>query len=439
MLVPKKRGVASMAFKEHAVRGEVLGEMHARPFLPVTPPILIGHISLLSPETEADQDRQHVARLAASLGQTEPAPGARFAVIDGPGFQLRWERHTEFMSLTVLIPSTDEAKFEAPFDALPEDWVAGLGGTVLVATYLHIAEIDPETDILPELRRIFSTENIAASRISDGSALVATDFRPDMRGYVRIVMRTTGTRPDHLGRLAQRMLEIETYRLLALLALPAARRLAPILARIEAELETLTGSIAQLSSHEDQLLLERLAALAAEVEARSAASGFRFAAARAYFALLERRVAELRETRLPGFQTFEEFIDRRLGPARRTCEATSQRIDQLAVRINRAISLLRARVELALQAQNRDLLSSMEQRARLQLRLQETVEGLSVVAVSYYALGLVKYLAAGLHGAGVPIDSDVTAAIALPIIVAGVLIALRRMRRSIRGPLAPEF
>ena len=47
-----------------------------------------------------------------------------------------------------------------------------------------------------------------------------------------------------------------------------------------------------------------------------------------------------------------------------------------------------------------NLLGAMNRRQQLQLRLQATVEGLSVAAITYYIVGLVGYAAKGLKEGG---------------------------------------
>ncbi len=72
----------------------------------------------------------------------------------------------------------------------------------------------------------------------------------------------------------------------------------------------------------------------------------------------------------------------------------------------------------------------MNRRARLQLRLQQTVEGLSVAAVSYYVVGLIGYLARGGQEAfGLPWDPAVATAVAVPAVVIMVWALVRRIRR----------
>ena len=129
---------------------------------------------------------------------------------------------------------------------------------------------------------------------------------------------------------------------------------------------------------------------------------------------------------------FAEFTERRLSPAMRTCEAVSGRLSTVSERVARATQLLSTRVGISRERQNQALLESMDRRAKLQLRLQETVEGLSIAAITYYIVGLVGYAAKGAKQAGVlPASPDVVTAVSIPIVLLVVAMGVRRVRKSI--------
>ena len=151
-------------------------------------------------------------------------------------------------------------------------------------------------------------------------------------------------------------------------------------------------------------LLDELTALAAELEAGAAGSLFRFGASRAYDEIVQTRLRIIGERKVGGLPTWSSFLARRMAPAIRTCIATEERQANLSRKLARAAQLLRTRVDVEVEQQNRDLLRSMNARTRLQLRLQATVEGLSVAAISYYVVGLFGYLVKGAHDAGWPVD-----------------------------------
>jgi uncharacterized membrane-anchored protein len=83
-------------------------------------------------------------------------------------------------------------------------------------------------------------------------------------------------------------------------------------------------------------------------------------------------------------------------------------------------------------AQNQSLLASMDRRAKLQLRLQQTVEGLSIAAIVYYMAGLVGYVANALGhwpllAAWLPSNETLVGLAVLPVVL-GVAWGLRRLR-----------
>ncbi|MEL6482030.1 MAG: DUF3422 domain-containing protein, partial [Pseudomonadota bacterium] len=214
-------------------------------------------------------------------------------------------------------------------------------------------------------------------------------------------------------------------------ALPIARSLSGRLNQIDREL---TALLARVADREDpvteQAILDELTALSAEIEALSASTAFRFGAARAYEAIVHERIQMMREERMVGRQLFSEFMFRRFDPAMRTVKAAEARLEGLATRASRTADLLRTRVDVALQAQNQDLLTSMDRRAALQLRLQETVEGLSVVAISYYAVSLAAYALAPVAEM-IDLEKDLVVALAVPPIALGVWSFVRRIRQRV--------
>jgi uncharacterized membrane-anchored protein len=230
--------------------------------------------------------------------------------------------------------------------------------------------------------------------------------------------------------MMQRLFEIEAYRVLALLALPIARRESPRVVEIERSLAALTQEMAN-EDRGDETLLGELTQLAAQVESAIASSQYRFGASRAYYALVNARINELRERRITGLQTIEEFMARRLSPAMATCASVESRLQELSERVARASSLLSTRVSIAREKQNQALLGSMDRRARLQLRLQQTVEGLSVAAIVYYLAGLVGYGAKALSAAGAPLSPDLVTGAAVPVLALGAWLVLKRVHRRI--------
>jgi uncharacterized membrane-anchored protein len=228
--------------------------------------------------------------------------------------------------------------------------------------------------------------------------------------------------------LAQRVIEIETYRTLALLGLPLAQRLSPRLRSMEDRLADLTLRMRNSPTTDSQEQLEELNRLTAELESDAASTLFRFGASRAYDDIVTERIAALGEIAVTGYESWHGFLQRRMAPAMRTCRSIEERQANMSRKLARAATLLRTRVDVELEKQNSALLSSMNRRAQQQLRLQHTVEGLSVAAVTYYLVGLVAYMAKGAKELGYPFSAELTSAIAVPIVALGVFWLVRRIR-----------
>lgn len=418
---------------EHALRESLTNEIHARPPPPLTAPCRISHLALVSGEGGAQRERDHVVELCRRFGVAEPPAEAIFWHVDLGPFRLNWERHTEFSTYAFIRQGPIAHPFrDCVIERVPVDWLAGMAGEVLVAIHLELEPGDAPERVNDELTDLFASDNIAASIMAGGAARGWTDFRLQGDGFSRVLLRDQGMSVRQAGRVVQRLLEIETYRMMALLGFPLARRIGGQVSDAEGALGRLTE---QLSDDEAGIsetdLLVQVTALAAEVERLSATVNYRFSATRAYYALVQRRIQELREQRLEGRPTIQEFMDRRLAPAVRTCESVSERLAVLSERVSRAANLLRTRVDVGLEQQNRDLLTSMDRRAQLQLRLQETVEGLSVVVISYYLTGLLNYGLKSLETADVPIDATLWTGLAVPFIVFFVWLGMRCLRRKV--------
>ncbi|MGM0583042.1 MAG: DUF3422 family protein [Pseudomonadota bacterium] len=425
---------------QHENRLSLALELHARPFPEVICPGRAAHLAFKRPKGAADrdpeQDRAHLRALLDLHGAAHPPPGADHYVGPLGRGTLKWERHTEFVTYTLFLP---DMPGEAPFDPgalslFPEDWLEQAPGVVIAAALVRLEAVESpeaaEAQLNDGLGRCFVGESLAASHAGDRLATVASDFRIHEDGFTRIaVLIQPGLGPRRLGRLVQRLLEIETYRAMSMLALPIARGAIRRLAVIDRELAELMRGIAEEES-EPRATLDQLTKLSAEVEKMATDSAFRFGAARAYEAIVKERIEALRETRLGGRQTIGEFMQRRYDPAMRTCRAAEGRMGELSGRAARIADLLRTRVDVAISVQNRSLLESMDRRADLQLRLQQTVEGLSVVAISYYAVSLGGYLLQPFAGPMGVSKGWVLAALT-PAVVLAVWAFVRRIRRRL--------
>ena len=422
---------------DHPHRRELNDEVHARPPEALQPPLRLSYLVLLSGWSAQEQERRRVAELAARFGVEPPAIGANHFSAEMGGFRLKWERHTEFARYSFFAPGLAEHPFATTaLDEVPAEWVASLPGDTLVAA--HVALMPPaagatDHEALSALH--FGGHPLLGATIASGLATALTDFRVHADGFSRLIIEDRGMPSRQAGRMVQRLLEIETYRMLALLGLPVARALIPGLARSEHELAQITATLTEAGEQDEPALLQRLTRLEAEIGRGVSDSQYRFIASAAYDELVQRRIVELREERIQGLQTFGEFTERRLAPAMNTCRAMAARQESLSRRASRTTQLLATRVDIAREHQSQALLESMNRRVRQQVRLQETVEGLSVVAITYYIVGLVSYLVDGAIAAGVAIDHHMAVGLSIPVVAALVFWGLRRARKLISRSL----
>ena len=421
--------------QDHPLRYELSNELHARPFPVIPSPCTLVFLAIKKPELAANRDRAadlaHLIALLDRHGAPHPQPGAtHYSGLIGRHI-LKWEQHTEFVTYTAFCEGLAVRPFDAAdFLVFPEDWLTEAPGQCMTSVSMRICPRPDPDGISASLGDWFVPESLAVSHVLDDSAVIAGDFRIDPAGHMRFavfVNEDTGQR--RIGRIVQRLCEIETYKAMSMLGFARTRELSARIGGLDGRLtglmEDMTGG--QTPAEET---LPQLLSISAELEAMAAQAAFRFGATDAYEAIVNQRIALLREQRFAGRQTFAEFMLRRYEPAMRTVKATQTRLQALADRAMRASDLLRTQVDVERSAQNQALLESMDRRADMALRLQHTVEGLSVVAISYYAVSLASYALYPLAAALGQSKGMLTAAITLPV-VAAVWWAVRRIRRQV--------
>ncbi len=427
---------------DDAQRIALHNEVHARPPARIAAPALVVLVAVSHEGVSREQACEHL-RLLPGQDALQPSDLARsFLRLNLPGATLTWERHTEFTRYTLVQPlpaDTTLARCDPDallLTALPPGWLAGMGGHTFAAVQLVLLQGDPAQplDTLAQARDWLGEHTPVAS-ITGGQSngLVATDFMLRENGFERMVVITAPATTDtRTGRIAQRVLEIETYRMMALRGLPVVKALGPLLTRSERQLAEITAQMENKSATDDALL-DTLVALAAGVERATAEHSYRFAATAAYSTLVAQRIEELREHAIPGTQTIGEFMQRRLSPAIATVAATGQRLTSLSGRISRTSALLRTRVDIATEAQNQQLLEKLTRGQALQLRLQATVEGLSIAAISYYVVSLMYYGIKAVKAVGVPINAEVATGAAIPLVLGAVWYTTQRIHKKLRA------
>jgi uncharacterized membrane-anchored protein len=414
-----------MPFIDHPLRTRVVSEMHMRRMPPLSPPMLmVQMIRLLEPEERA-AERVHVLNMPGVRPEAISERNRHIGGERGDGTEFLWECHSEATTATLIMPASSADPFTARVDDEAMAWLLQAPGRVLRAVRIAIvADVDAAAAAMDAAE--FSATELVSCTV--GPVRIWSDFLIRGDNFGRLLVAGGGLPGADLGRIVQQIQELGNYRNLALLGLPLAQEQGPEVANLD---QTLVGIAQRMAAGEaDPRLLDQLCELAAQVTAITATTAFRMSATAAYAQIVEDRIEALNASAIIGFQTLEDFTERRLLPATRTCASFTSRLEALSVRIERATSLLRTRVEMALQAQNAALLQSMDKNAERQLRLQRVVEGLSVVAVSYYAVSLMSYiLKAVAQSYRVPHEQLVAFSVA-PIIIL-VWIFLRRKVRMI--------
>ncbi|MDP3263354.1 MAG: DUF3422 domain-containing protein [Tabrizicola sp.] len=421
---------------DHPQRYATVNELHARPFPALEAPCTAVYVAIKQPVGAARRDRgldrAHLLALLDRHASAHPQPEATH--FSGPigRSDLKWESHTEFVTYSAFTPGLSRRPFD-PVDAevFPEDWLAAAPGKRLTSVLIRVEVMPADQDeVLAKLEDWFVPESLAVSRVVDGAAIIAGDFRIDPAGHMRFaVFVRQGTGARRIGRIVQRLCEIETYRGMSMLGLMQSRELSSRLNVLDPKLSALVSGL-DSAEPSPEAVLHELLTISAELESLAVQFSFRFGATWAYEAIVTQRIEVLREERVQGRQTFGEFMMRRYDPAMRTVKSAEGRLQGMAERAQRAAELLRTRVDVERSAQNQKLLESMDRRADLQLRLQRTVEGLSVVAISYYAVNLAAYLVEPLaHRAH--LSHGALMAILTPIVVLCVWAMVRRIRNHL--------
>jgi len=415
---------------EHEARAAILAELHARPFVPLETPRRVYHFAFATNDDEARADREAIGALIGGAGGAGESADAKFLHFSVGEWDLRWEQHTEFTTYTWSISRGAQAPFAHPDPVGTGEIAFRPPGRLVVAA--HLCVIDAATP-LEELAGLFNSQSLCVIGVGRGGAHALTDFAVDAHGFTRLLIRSRDVSALEVGRLTQRLLEIETYRSMALLGLPEARRAGPELRAMEREISGITHALSQMQdTRTNHDLLKRLSDLLAASEALSTRTAFRFGASRAYHALVKARLELVQETKEEPYVSVSFFFRARLDPAVETCNALEARQARLSHQIERATDLMRTGITFEMERQNRDLLDDMNRRAKLQLRLNRIVQGISIAALAYYISGLFVFVAKGLKDAGlIPfgLSAEEATALGLPLAIGASWLFMERVRR----------
>ena len=418
-----------------AERVELVNEWHARPNVTLPPPLRCTHLVNLRGGQSATECHADFVSFCNEQGQSPPGPGGRHHVVEVGSCLIKWENHTEATSHTVLVTGNGQPPFsESALDFVPQNKRRQLLERMFIGVQVEVLRNTSARDGngFELAQSLLGNSAIYGGWMAGHSAEVWSAFCLDARGFVRLVILDHGLNEERLGRLLQRLLDLETYRMLAMKALPEARAVMASLEQLEPELDRVMRELSvnyDESAQEDAL--HQITGIAARVEQIASAHASRFAGARAYLGIVEHRVAEVKEEPLDNHQRYTHFLLKSLLPAMRTCDAAERRTHELAERVTRAANLLSTMVDMEQTRQSHSILNSVAERARLQLRLQQAVEGFSIFAITYYAVGLLNYALKSANAAGLRVDSELLTGLAAPLVFALVYASVRSVRRRL--------
>jgi uncharacterized membrane-anchored protein len=399
---------------EHESRTAILSELHARPFLPLQVPRRIYHFAFATNHEEAAADRAAIEALARLAGLEPPTGDAKFHYFTLGDWRLRWEQHTEFTTYTWATGIDAETPFSRPDPLASGEIKFRSPGRLIVATHLCLVD---RAIPLDDLAGMFNSQSLCVIGLGKDAGHALTDFAVDAHGFTHMAIRILHAPPLEAGRLAQRLLEVETYRSMALLGLPLARAVAPDLTTMEEELSEITHELCAGGLPNNHDLLKRLSELLAANEALSTRTAFRVGASRAYQKLVKSRLELLQEAKEGQYPTISNFLNARLDPAIETCNAVEARQTRFSTDVARTINLMRTGITLEMERQNGALLDDMVRRTRLQMRLNRMLQGISLAGLAYYLVGLFAFVAKGLQEWGIlpsQLSAEMIEAVAVP-------------------------
>lgn len=420
-----------MDFETHPRFNENYEELLNRSFFPVNGPVQIVHMTTAREEEgSAREELSHILSLCKHFEM--PAElNAPFVHLVFPTFELRWERHTEFSTYSFITYDTDAAPFSRNvLDEIPHGWLKSVPGKMVSAMHLGVVDGSGDHDI-ETVRELLQGGKLKASSIHAGKGELWSSFCLDDLGFNRMLIINQSLSECELGRVLRALLELEAYRNMLMLALPLAQEAMANVNDMENELALLLqGFSHEQKEQDDEKFLNQISTMAASIAKYIANSRYRFDASSAYYRMMETRYTELGEGQIDQLQMVSSFVDRRLSPAMRTIEAAKMRLDDLSIRVDRTTDFIRTRIDLSLEKQNQILLQSMDKNAKLQYRLQKTVENLSVVVIAFYFLALMSLAFQGVEFYIPTVPSEVIVAASIPFVLIAVWYFNRKIKQS---------
>lgn len=422
----------SMLPEKHLLFDTLVSEFHSRRFPRIQEAVTLSQVTISHSKSTKAEQIAHLQALAKIYNVSQPNLDTACYYQDLGELDVRWEYHTEFSTYTVIRLNKNEAPFHcSAWSVLPNAWCTNIPGLLIAATHIDIQNSKPS---FSHLQQVFAGHAMAASLIADSNAQVWTSFKPASDSFDRILVVNQDLNGSQTGRSLRCLLEISSYRMMALLSFPLSKKLLPIIAAMEKKLANITIDLNQVKQNNksQKQLLNKLSELSAQLENLIADNQYRFDASNAYLDLVSNRLDELKEQEISGVTTLSDFLSRRLTPAIRTGSSIKKRMLNLSNRIEKSSDLLRTKISLGLEEQNQDLLKALNRRSHIQLRLHQLVESVSMIAISYYVIQMISYMLVLPTKWLEVISKDQVIAMSVPIVITSVWYSLHKLKKKWR-------
>ena len=172
-------------------------EVHTRPSHRIKVPALVVHVAVMSNEVTLEQEYEHLRHLSGQNEISIELLQQNFLRIRLQGCVLRWERHTEFTSYTLVQHLPENAQLGATEPELlsslsiSKDWLSDIPGQTFAAINLAMVygDLNNPEKMLTSARNWFGENSIVASLVGrDSDSLVVTDFKLLDSGFERILV-----------------------------------------------------------------------------------------------------------------------------------------------------------------------------------------------------------------------------------------------------------
>lgn len=330
--------------------------------------------------------------------------GAKVAP-NGDRLLVTWEAHTEYYSYQVWHIPDDKLK---PLEFGPltfPNYAMPLSPLGIEVNALDILVLPHTSLSVEEVKNTMPGPQVYGSRIFGQDISVMTTFTHDEyhRERYLIMCPSFDVLLTQLARTIDTLVAIENYTHLILLPLQAFAQSVDQVHQYEQrhlyQRGVITTEIGGSTPDKLQHWLTVLTQDFMKVSRLAESMRFKLSASVPYERIIRSNLALLQEQGIDGCRKISEYVDGKTIGVADGYQQLIKRINALVNDFQGSIAVIRTKVELqlqdqnlALQDQNLQLLRSVDKTTRSQAILQHTVEGLSVIVISYYLSGLGSYV-----------------------------------------------